>query len=307
MKRSLFVGVVYLISLLVSGIPHAALAAAADTIANPAVPATVAKLFQEAYGRPITATESTYWKQRARTDKKTISALRGALQFQKGKNNSSAQPVGKAAASVVCTRTTPYPLAPELKAALAVVKKTLLAHEPGKSHLPLKQFENCLNIRFAEDAAAPEAWAAFWWNKSSPTDLRITIAPRLKGSGHVILGQNLSHEMMHAWQFVQSTQKKKKNPAFASYKPLSCYAKEAEAIWMEISYLRSLRAKNDQKLEALLADARESIYTETEGAYHNWNLLRIADEHAEDMKKNPISTLSHVYVQEQDFFRAQCG
>ncbi|MEX1997646.1 MAG: YHYH domain-containing protein [Candidatus Andersenbacteria bacterium] len=59
--------------------------ATGDTIANANVPIVVARLFQEVYGRPITPSESTYWKNRARTDKKTESALRGAMSFHNSK------------------------------------------------------------------------------------------------------------------------------------------------------------------------------------------------------------------------------
>lgn len=55
------------------------------TIANKDVPAIVARLFQEVYGRSITPSESAYWKNRARSDKKTESALKGAMSFHKSK------------------------------------------------------------------------------------------------------------------------------------------------------------------------------------------------------------------------------
>lgn len=58
---------------------------AGDTIVNANVPAVVARLFQQVYGRSITPSESTYWKNRARTDKKTESALKGAMAFHNAK------------------------------------------------------------------------------------------------------------------------------------------------------------------------------------------------------------------------------
>ena len=58
---------------------------APDFIKNHTVPAVVARLFHEVYGRRITPAESTYWKQRARTDKPTESKLKGAMQWQKAR------------------------------------------------------------------------------------------------------------------------------------------------------------------------------------------------------------------------------
>lgn len=72
--------------------------AAPDFIQNPTVPAVVAKLFSEVYGRPILAIESTYWKLRARSDKATVSKLRGAMQWQKLKGKTY-DPKGVAGAS----------------------------------------------------------------------------------------------------------------------------------------------------------------------------------------------------------------
>lgn len=54
-------------------------------IANKNVPVVVAQEFVSIFGRKPTAQESLYWKNRARTDKRTISALHGAMQFQKAK------------------------------------------------------------------------------------------------------------------------------------------------------------------------------------------------------------------------------
>lgn len=54
-------------------------------IVNKAVPSVVARIFTQLYGRSIKPAESTYWKNRARTDKRTETTLRGAMQFYKGK------------------------------------------------------------------------------------------------------------------------------------------------------------------------------------------------------------------------------
>lgn len=53
------------------------------TIANKNVPAVVDRLFRQVFGRKITPQESTYWKKRARTDKRTEVALTGAMSWHK--------------------------------------------------------------------------------------------------------------------------------------------------------------------------------------------------------------------------------
>ncbi|MEX1997248.1 MAG: hypothetical protein WEA04_01025 [Candidatus Andersenbacteria bacterium] len=57
-----------------------------DTFTNAEVPVVVARLFKEVYDRNISPSESTYWKNRARTDKKTISAIKGAMAYHKAHN-----------------------------------------------------------------------------------------------------------------------------------------------------------------------------------------------------------------------------
>lgn len=54
-------------------------------IVNKAVPGVVARIFGEVYGHAIKPMESTYWKKRARTDKRTEAALKGTMQFYKVK------------------------------------------------------------------------------------------------------------------------------------------------------------------------------------------------------------------------------
>jgi len=58
---------------------------APDFIQNSQVPATVAKVYFGVFGHPINPELSTYWKGRARSDKATISKLRGAMEFHKSK------------------------------------------------------------------------------------------------------------------------------------------------------------------------------------------------------------------------------
>lgn len=56
--------------------------ATTDTIIlNTEVPRVVETIFTKVYDRKVTPSESTYWKKRARTDKNTVSALRGAMTY----------------------------------------------------------------------------------------------------------------------------------------------------------------------------------------------------------------------------------
>lgn len=54
-------------------------------IPNTSVPAVVEREFMKVFSRKPTVAESTYWKSRARSDKKTIGALSGAMLFHKAK------------------------------------------------------------------------------------------------------------------------------------------------------------------------------------------------------------------------------
>lgn len=58
---------------------------AADNIPSKNAPAVVERIFSGVFGKKITPTESEYWKNRARSDKTTESALKGAMYFQKAK------------------------------------------------------------------------------------------------------------------------------------------------------------------------------------------------------------------------------
>lgn len=55
------------------------------SIPNSEVPNVVSRIFWEVYGRKIVPSESTYWKNRARTDKRTEALLRGTMEWHKMK------------------------------------------------------------------------------------------------------------------------------------------------------------------------------------------------------------------------------
>ena len=52
-----------------------------NAIPNADVPAVVARLFRSIFGRDITHTESVYWKDRARSDKRSEADLHGTMQW----------------------------------------------------------------------------------------------------------------------------------------------------------------------------------------------------------------------------------
>ncbi len=56
-----------------------------DKIASKDAPIIVEREFQKVFAKKPSIQESTYWKKRARSDKKTVLSLRGAMIFQKGK------------------------------------------------------------------------------------------------------------------------------------------------------------------------------------------------------------------------------
>ncbi len=80
--KGLFLLLLFSILMIVSSNVYAA---PKSSIPAKTIPAVVERTFLETFGRPITAVESSYWKKRARTDKKTEAALKGAMAFQKAK------------------------------------------------------------------------------------------------------------------------------------------------------------------------------------------------------------------------------
>ncbi len=71
-----------------------------DLIPNKNVPLVVERIFGEVFSKKINAMESEYWKKRARTDKKTEEALKGAMAFQKAKGLTMPDTSAKKAVSV---------------------------------------------------------------------------------------------------------------------------------------------------------------------------------------------------------------
>lgn len=59
----------------------ATITATKGTIANRLVPAVVERVFKGVFGRRITHQESLYWKNRARTNKRTEAVLKGAMEW----------------------------------------------------------------------------------------------------------------------------------------------------------------------------------------------------------------------------------
>lgn len=315
-KHSQSLGIVsgFLVLQIVFGVPMAQ--AAETVIPTKNVPAVVERIFFEAFTKKIMPAESMYWKGRARSDKKTESALKGAMLFQKALGRTMPASVKVVAttptvSNSVCSRKEPYPLAGELAAGMTVLKNGLLSKEPWKSRIPLKRFENCLRIKFAnkdsEYAAVSGSLGVFFPKESTLTDLRIIINPAFAKDGHVLLGETVAHEVTHAWQQARSLLAKKGEKEFVSYKLPDCYTIEAEAFWTEISYIKSLAEADENDLRDVLNDAVRFSPNTKRGAFNVLGLLTFTEENWSAITKNPIGFLRTNVVMPNPAYQRQCG
>jgi hypothetical protein len=277
---------------------------AATVIPNAQVPLVVEQAFQQVYGRKPTPAESTYWKTRARSDKRTVDALTGAMAYQK------AHAMVQTAATSVCDRTSGYSLPQEVQMGLAAVRNGLLTHTIWRQNLPVNRFQNCLHITFANNASqlatVSGAVAIFSVKDSNANNLRIFINPDFAPAGYVFLGEVLSHEMTHAWQYLREIQREHGNTEFARYVFPDCYTVEAEAFWTEISYVNNLSEgdKNDLRdfLRAGIQDGKSQ-----QAAYQTLNLIDFADANWTALSKNPVPFLRTHYVMQIPYYVNECS
>lgn len=96
------------------------LKSAADKIEFKAAPITVENLFKAIFGRSITAQESAFWKNRARTDKTTQSAITAAMTWHKN--------VGSTGVKLTRTQTIAM-----LKSSLNSIFTSVYGHAPSAS------------------------------------------------------------------------------------------------------------------------------------------------------------------------------
>lgn len=289
---------------------------ATDSIPSRQAPAIVSRIFLEVFGRNINVTESDYWKRRARSDKTTELALRGAMLFHKARGRAmpvAALPKIKPVATnnMVCERSEPYFLSPELQTGMTVLKNGLLSKGLWKSKIPLKRFANCLHIKFAnkpsEHALVSGALGVFFTAESSLNDLRIVINPVFAKDGHVLLGETLAHEITHAWQYIQTTMASRNVAGFSTYIPPDCFDTEAEAFWTEISYIDTLAEADENDLQDVLRDAVTFSPNTKRGAWQVLTLMSFAARHRSQLATNPIHFLRVNFVMQSPAYVAQCG
>jgi len=213
------------------------------------------------------------------------------------------------ATNLLCERTAPYPMAPELAEAMLVVKRGPLAQEPWKYLLPVQQFENCLNIQFTYDPEekTPGMMAAFQISQSNLDDLRIVVSSEYGQSGDALLGATLIHEITHVWQYVQARQRELGNPAFGDYLSPDCYEAEAQAHWMELVYVEQLMEEDGKELNRLLQDVTRLSSEVKPGAYDIWYLVEFAKQNQTAMQSDPVGVVREHYVKQHDGYLRQCN
>lgn len=229
-------------------------------------------------------------------------------------DKTSIDPKAKVAAVVsssICDRKEPYPLAPELQGGFTVLRNGLLSSPYWQNALPLKRFQNCLHITFAnkasEYAIVEGALGVFLPSKSSPSDLRIIINPVFAKDGHVLLGETMGHEITHAWQFLKKKMKEQKRKEFLTHVPLDCYGQEAEAFWTETAYINWLAEADENDLRDALREAVRFDPKAKRGAWNPITLIDFTSSNWSDLIRDPVNYLRTEYVMKQSSYVQECS
>lgn len=151
-----------------------------------------------------------------------------------------------------CHRPTPYSIPKEFSRSLDLISQRVEVDKEGNNNIwqAVFNFRNCLNIQYADkDNKDIEAYFEYPDIESQDNlqDLKIVVNPSYKNFDDLTLATLLSHEIVHAGQYILQVTNKTK---------LSCYEKEAKAFLAQHAFIVSL---NQEEQRSIYARLREDI------------------------------------------------
>jgi hypothetical protein len=138
-----------------------------------------------------------------------------------------------------CTKSTPYPRAPEFERAISLIEQRW--QQRGGSFYVQPGIKNCLDIQY-KDLSGLDTEGYFVFDPSSTVnDLKIYVDNSYQNNDDLLTAVLLAHEIQHANQFFQ----------FKTYgQQQSCFDQEVDAFTQETTFIDTL---NDQEKNSILA------------------------------------------------------
>jgi len=149
-----------------------------------------------------------------------------------------------------CNRADPYSIPSEFNRALDLISQRTGVDSSGSNTIwqTVFNFRNCLDIQYA-DANNGEVEAYFEWpsenSQNNLQDLKIIVNPSYKNFDDLTLATLLSHEIVHAGQYINEVITKES---------LGCYQKEAKAFTAQHAFILSLNQEEQRSIYARLRE-----------------------------------------------------
>lgn len=149
-----------------------------------------------------------------------------------------------------CNRATPYSMPNEFNRSLDLISQRVGVDSTGSNTIwqGIFNFRNCLDIQYSEtDDKNLEAYFEYPLENSQENlqDLKILVNPSYKNFDDLTLAALLSHEVIHAGQYINQV---------VSKTQLSCYEKEAKAFSAQHAFILSLNAEEQRSIYTRLRD-----------------------------------------------------
>ncbi|MFC1625239.1 hypothetical protein ACFL15_02610 [Patescibacteria group bacterium] len=149
-----------------------------------------------------------------------------------------------------CNRANPYAMPSEFNRALDLISQRAEVDSSGSNTIwqTIFNFRNCLDIQYS-DANNEEVEAYFQYplerSQNNLQDLKIVVNPSYKNFDDLTLAALLSHEIVHAGQYINEVIAKES---------LGCYEKEARAFTAQHAFILSLNQEEQRSIYTRLRD-----------------------------------------------------
>lgn len=149
-----------------------------------------------------------------------------------------------------CARSTPYELPKEFNRALDLIAQRTDVDNMGSNTIwqNIFNYRNCLNIQYSsKDNNEVEAYFEYpaILSQENLQSLNITVNPSYKNFDDLTLATLLSHELVHAGQYINEVTNKEK---------LDCYVQEAKAFTAQHAFVLSLNQEEQRSIYARLRE-----------------------------------------------------
>lgn len=149
-----------------------------------------------------------------------------------------------------CSRVTPYSMPSEFNRSLDLISQRMGVDSTGNNTIwqTIFNYRNCLDIQYSEsDDKNVEAYFEYpiEKNQNNLQNLKIVVNPSYKNFDDLTLATLLSHELVHAGQYINDVVNKK---------TIGCFESEANAFTAQHAFILSLNEEEQRSIYTRLQD-----------------------------------------------------